>query len=137
MPPLLSVSSFVMLPKPKVAFFSLYFATLQYLCGWFVFFFPQFARDSTVYVYKLNEDEMIILYKHTQEQSVQPRRLAHSQHKPGRPVTVQKEDLRNCVGPHTIPRSVESPIKQLMSHLSVLALFFLEVGWLYRWNSAS
>ena len=24
---------FLMLPKPKVAFFSLYFATLQYLCG--------------------------------------------------------------------------------------------------------
>lgn len=90
-----------------------------------------------MYVYKLNEDEMIILYKHTQEQSVQPHRLAHSQHKPGRPLAVQKEDLRNLVDPHTTPRSVESPIKQLMSHLSVLALSFLEVRWLYRWNSAS
>lgn len=28
---------FLMLPKPKVAFFSLYFATLQYLCVGFFF----------------------------------------------------------------------------------------------------
>lgn len=61
-PPLLSVFSFLMLPKPKVAFF-LCILLLCSICV--VFFSPQFERDSTVYVYKLNEDEMIILYKHS------------------------------------------------------------------------
>lgn len=66
----LCISPFLMLPKPKVAFF-LCTLLLCSICvvGSFGFFPSLFERDSTVYVYKLNEDEKIILYKVSREQS--------------------------------------------------------------------
>lgn len=61
MPPLLCLFLFNVAKTESSFFFVFcYFAVFV----WF-FFSPQFERDSTVYVYKLNEDEMIILYKHS------------------------------------------------------------------------
>lgn len=72
-----------------------------------------------MYVYKLDEDEMIILYKHENNQHSRAG-LVHSQHKPGRLTTVQQEDLRNHVYPHTapFPRVFD---QKLLSCLSLLA----------------
>lgn len=103
----------------------------------FFLFSPQFKRGSTVHVYKLNEDEMIILYKHSREQSVQPPAqgwLTHSTNLGVSLTTVQKEDLRNHVDPpHTAP--IPLSLRSKVLSLSLLALSLLEVGWLHRGNS--
>lgn len=62
-----------MLPKPKVAFF-LCILLLCSICVVFFFFLLNLKGTALCIVYKLNEDEMIILYKHSREQSAQPHR---------------------------------------------------------------
>lgn len=124
--------SFLMLPKPKVAF-SLCILLLCSICVWFSFS-PSFERDSTVYVYKLNED--IILYKHSSRtiKSSSHLVLAPLQHKPGHLMTVQKEDLKNHVGSCTTPlASLSLLIKK--AHTGSLPSFpfsSLKTGWSSR-----
>lgn len=112
---------FLMLPKPKVAFFfPLYFATLQYLCvGFFFVCFLYFKRDSTVYVYKLNED--IILYKCSSEsiESCRHSVLARLQHRSSHASDCAQGRLGKQCGfvdhPSRSPESSEQKKKRLTS----------------------
>lgn len=116
-PPLLCLFLFNVAKTESSFFFFVFFYFAVFVCFFFLFS-PQFKRGSTVYDYKLNEDEMIILYKHSREQSVQPPAqgwLTHSTNLGVSLTTVQKEDLRNHVDPHTapIPLSLRSKVPSL------------------------
>jgi hypothetical protein len=89
-----------MLPKPKVAFFFVFCYFAVFVCG----FFPWFERDSTVYVYKRNEDEILFcINTHLRAISSSHTVLAHSQHKPGHLNDCTKGRLEKSRGPHYHP----------------------------------
>lgn len=131
-PPLLSISSFLMLPKPKVAFF-LCILLLCSICVVFFFFLLNLKGTALCIVYKLNEDEMIILYKHSREQSAQPHRAGLPTAQTWASTDGPGGRLEKSRGPTHCPSPLSLPSKALVLSLSLLS--FLEAGWLCRWNS--
>lgn len=129
MSPLLRLFLFNVAKTESSFFFSLYFATLQYLC---VFFSPQFERDSTVYVYKLNEDEMTILYKHENSQHSRTG-LAHSAQTWASDDGPEGRLEKSCASTHC---PVPSSLRPNAPVPSPRARSFPEVGWLHRWKLA-